>query len=484
MSPLRWSRWSAAGTAAAIVPSTGFGAFFARVRALFLALFLALVLAPRTAQADPFDATHPAWDSLSVFVGLARTELGPQRVVVTQELDYASLAPEDAVVLVHPVGDLDLASLSRFLHEGGRVVLLDDFGDGDLLLSHFGMMRRPLGEPSQTLGNRLYLPIAKPSSYHPTVVDVDQVVLNHASCIDHPDLSSVLEVETRSGEKKAVAVAGAVGKGRLLAVADSSVFVDGMLRFAGNETFARAVVRYAVEDDVWGKRQGRLLILSDSLKQVGVFGEASAASAFFEEATRGIREALQKLREEGLSGIPAIALAVLAALGCVLWVAKRAAKPHTPQLPRFLIPVSVLGRGGQPGHVSTLLAKTTPRALALLEHKVAFEEKLAAWLGLPEVPKLSGGTHSPLPPQPELLELLRARGASATHLAELRQLLFRLSQAETWLLSRGRAPTVTEGEVVRISERLEALLAAFTGSSGAPSSSSQRSPRRSHAPPP
>lgn len=437
-----------------------------------------------SALAGPFDATRPAWDSLSVFVGMARGELGPKRVLVAQELDYASLAPEDAIVLVHPVGDLDLASLSRFLHEGGRVVLLDDFGDGDLLLSHFGMRRRPLGEPSQTLGNRPHLPIATPSSYHPTVVDVDHVVLNHASCIDHPDLSSVLEVETRSGEKKPVAVAGAVGKGRLLAVADSSVFVDGMLRFPGNKTFARAVVRYAVEDDVWGKRQGRLLILTESLTQVGVFGQASAATAFFEEATRGLREVLQTLRAEGLSGIPAVAVAVLAALGCVMWVARRAAKPHTPQLPRFLVPVSALGRGGQPGHVSTLVAKTTPRTLALLEHKVAFEEKLAAWLGLPEVPKASGGTHSPLPPQPELLEMLRARGASATHLAELRPLLFRLSQAETWLLSRGRAPTVTEGEVVSISERLEALLIALTSASSPLSDRLHRSSRRSNAPPP
>ena len=200
-----------------------------------------------TALAGPFDATRPAWDSLSVFVGMARGELGPKRVLVAQELDYASLAPEDAIVLVHPVGDLDLASLSRFLHEGGRVVLLDDFGDGDLLLSHFGMRRRPLGEPSQTLGNRPHLPIATPSSYHPTVVDVDHVVLNHASCIDHPDLSSVLEVETRSGEKKAVAVAGAVGKGRLLAVADSSVFVDGMLRFPGHEPHHEAATRGPIE---------------------------------------------------------------------------------------------------------------------------------------------------------------------------------------------------------------------------------------------
>lgn len=434
---------------------------------LVVGLLIGGVFALPSAFAESFDAARPGWDALSGFVGMARAELGAPRVVVTQQLEYSTLTPEDALVLVHPIGDLDLASLSRFLHEGGRIVLLDDFGDGDLLLSHFGMMRKPLGEPSQTLGNRLYLPIAKPSGYHPTVNDVDHVVLNHASCIDHPDLSSVLEVETRSGEKKAVAVAGAVGKGRLLAVSDSSVFVDSMLRFPGNEAFARAVIRYSVEDDVWGKRGGKLVIVSDALKQVGVFGEASPVAAFFEEVSRSLRESLQKLREEGLTGTPALAVAVLAALGCVLWVAKRAARPHTPQLPRFLLPVSTLGRGGQAGHVSTLVAKSTPRALALLEHKVAFEEKLAAWLGFAESQKL--------PPQPELFELLRQRGVSSTQLTELRQLFFRLAQAETWLLSRGRAPTVSESEVVRISERLEALLAALTGSAG------PKSVRRSHA---
>lgn len=414
--------------------------------------------APRSGRSI---AKGAGWDSLDGFLELARAQLGDARVIVTQRLDYATLSRDDALVLVHPVGDLDLASLSRFLHDGGRLILLDDFGDGDLLLAHFGMARKPLVGASQTMGNTPYLPVAKPSSYHQTVANVDEVVLNHASCIDHPDLSSVLEVEVRSGEKKAVAVAGAVGQGHLLVVSDASVFVDAMLRFPGNAAFARAVVQYAIDDDVWGRRAGRLFVIADEVEQVGVFGNASPLSAFLEEAQRSAREALQKLGQEGLAGAPALGVSILAAFACVMWVARRAAKAHAPQLPRFLQPVGVLAGGGNPAHVQTLLAKSTPRALALLEHKAAFEDKLAVWLGLPEPVRSANGLRNPLPPQDELFAMLRARGVGAAQLTELRQLFFRLAQAETWLLSRGRAPRVSEAEVVSISERLDALLRAL-----------------------
>src|SRR5262249_35410191 len=152
-----------------------------------------------------------------------------------------------------PNASLDAESLARFMHDGGRVVLVDDFGSGDELLAHFGIERVPLpANPTLMLRHNPAFPIAEPASEHSVVWGVNRVVLNHASGLRHPELSPVLKV--RGDEDVLVAVAGAVGQGRLLAIGDGSVFMNSMLRFPGNRALAAGVVRYAVEDDASGRR--------------------------------------------------------------------------------------------------------------------------------------------------------------------------------------------------------------------------------------
>src|SRR5205085_4773633 len=127
--------------------------------------------------------------------------------------------------------------------------------------------------PAEFLRKNPQLALAEPASAHPVVQDVNRVVTNHPTGLSHPDLSPVLKIRATGEPDVFVAVAGAVGKGRLLAVGDPSIVMNSMLRYGGNKAFAKGIIKYSVDQDSWGKRGGRLFIASGSFEQKGTFGE-------------------------------------------------------------------------------------------------------------------------------------------------------------------------------------------------------------------
>ena len=231
-------------------------------------MLLGLALAP-DAHARPFDLAGRDWEGCADLVDLARAELGA-KVVVTSDLDFRELRPGDGLLLLYPENTVDADTLSRFMRAGGRVILLDDFGAGDGVLAHFGMERVPIPRrPADTLRHNPQLAIAEPASLHPVVADVQRIVTNHPTGLKHPDLSPVLRVRGVGEPDVIIAVAGAVGQGRLLVVGDPSIVMNAMLRYGGNKALARGLVRYAVDDDTWGSRGGRLFIASGAFRQQG-----------------------------------------------------------------------------------------------------------------------------------------------------------------------------------------------------------------------
>jgi hypothetical protein len=45
-----------------------------------------------------------------------------------------------------------------------------------------------------------------------------------------------------------------------------------MLRYPGNRAFARGLARYATDDDSWGSRHGKLVVVAGRFEQVGAYG--------------------------------------------------------------------------------------------------------------------------------------------------------------------------------------------------------------------
>lgn len=399
-----------------------------RLGALLFALFA--VLFPALAFADPFALAGSDWEGCSELVRLARAEVGQDHVVVSDKLDLSLLAPADAVLMLHPEKTVEAAELAKFMHAGGRVLLLDDFGKGDGLLRHFGMERVPLPEnPAEMLRRNPRLALAEPASAHPVVADVQRVVTNHATGIKHPDLSPVLKV--RSSDPRVadvpVGVAGAVGKGRLLILSDPSIVMNSMLRYAGNKALAKGIMHYALDDDTWGTRNGRIFIVSGAFTAQGHFG---ASESELDAALAAIRELMESVRTQGMPPAMLFTLAVGAGLSLVVWVATRAAKLHKPQSPRFTRGTPRVAHGGVAGHAAVIASPHASRVLAMLELKHALEEDLCVALGL-----------DALPTQAALVEAMKTRKLlDAQGLHALRQVLLKMATVETLVLSRKGSP--------------------------------------------
>lgn len=422
-------------------------------------LGLLTVLVPGLARAVPFDLAGSDWEGGTELVRLARAELGTARVVATTQIDFTELKPEDGLLLLHPERSLDVDELSKFMHAGGRVIMLDDFGRGDSLLVNFGMKRVPSPRhPAESLRHNPQLALAEPASAHPVVADVNRVVTNHPTGLGHPDLSPVLKIRASAGEPDVtVAVAGAVGQGRLLAVGDPSIVMNSMLRYSGNKTFARGLVRYAVDSDAWGQRGGRLFIAAGNFEQKGAYGGEQNALT---EWLRDLKDLLDQIRKEGLPSILAWGASIALGLALVVWVGSRAGRLHKPIIPRFVRRVPAVAQGGVAGHAAVIGAPQTTRVLALLELKSALEEQLTTLLGLSKVPG-----------HQELLSQVSARGLlDAEGVHTLRRLLLRMSNVETMVVFQrngGMVQSVRDNEVVSIARTVKQLLdAAHAGAAG------------------
>lgn len=419
------------------------------VVAAWLCLFGAL------AHASPFDLAGSDWEGCSELVRLARAELGDSRVIATTQIDFTQLEPADGLLLLYPEKSLDVDELSKFMRAGGRVVLLDDFGRGDSLLRHFGMNRVPMPKnPAEALRHNPQLALAEPASAHPVVADVNRVVTNHATGLSHPDLSPVLKVRAVGEPDVFIAVAGAVGdkppapQGRFLVASDPSMVMNSMLRYAGNKSFARGLVRYAVENDSWGNRGGRLFVASGAFDQKGSFGgEQNTLS----EWLRALKDAFDVIRKEGLPDPLAWAAAAAIGLALVVWVGSRAGKLHKPIVPRFVRRVPAVAQGGVAGHAAVIGAPQTSRVLAILELKSALEEQLAVLLGLGKVP-----------PHQELLGHVAERSLlDAEGVRTLSKLLLRMSNVETMVVYQrtgGMVQPIRDAEVVTIARSVRQLL--------------------------
>lgn len=414
-----------------------------RIR-FFAAVFASALIwaSPSRAEprADPFDSTNDGWDGLSQLVLLAHENA--RNVIVTRTLRYDDLKPEDGVLILHPKKSLDADSLSRFMRAGGRVAILDDFGAAGSLLPHFRMRRIALpSDISDAYRKNPALAVAEPGSPHPVNADVERVILNHATAITHENLTTILIVRSGSGTETAVAVAGAIEKGRLLVVSDASVVINTMLRFPGNRQFAQGIVRYLLDDDIWGAREGRLFIVSYDFAEHGTFGDVNALS----EASRTVSDTLRKMHSEGMPPWLLRGLGVALAAGLVLWAVLRAGRTHKPVTPRFVRGVPLLAQGGTAGRVALLAAPSTPRLLVATEVKRAFEDFLIdrmRRLALMEEVSAEGA-----------VKAIRARAlVDESTYASLRTLMYDLAKVETRFMSRERK--MSEAELGSLVDRV------------------------------
>jgi len=421
--------------------------------ACFAALLLVVALLEREALAAPLAPAGEDWEGLSQLIRTAQGELGQARVVVTRTLDLGDLRRADALLIIHPEHALDAEELTLFMRSGGRIVLLDDYGAGDGVLAHFHIRRVPLPDrPAAMLRSNPAFAIAEPASTSLVVRDVTRVVTNHATGLEQPSLQPVLVVHGDDEPDVLLAVAGVVGQGRLVVLGDSSVLMNAMLRYPGNRTLSVNLLRYATEDDAWGRLDGKLYVLVNDFDLTGAYGVDPGLGGIVARTQRAASEGLEVLRHGGMPPAATHVLALLVGLGVVAWTSVRAGKTHRPSPPRFARAVPVVAHGGVAGRAATLSAPGSPRFLAMLELKSALEESLTARLGLERTP-----SRDELVAKVRAARLLDDDGARA-----LSRLLETLGLFEAMLVAKRRSPLerVRDAEVMEAAARVRDLLAA------------------------
>ncbi|MGH7436680.1 MAG: DUF4350 domain-containing protein [Polyangiaceae bacterium] len=437
----------------------GVGAL-ARTLAL-IALTLALrpsaaLAAPSPSLSSPpgasLDPQSEAWDGLSQLVALAHGEFGQAQVIVTQRLDLGTLARQDALLVVHPTRPLDTDELLSFMHAGGRIALLDDYGSGDAFEADLGIKRVPLpSKPAAMLRENPAFAIAEQAASHPATRDVSRVVTNHATGLEDPTLSPLLVVHGDGEPDVFVGLAGAIGQGRLLVVGDSSVAINQMLRYPGNRELAADVLRYLLEDDAWGKRGGKVYLLVGGFETTGAYGTDSSFLGALHAAWRTLAEGVDSVRAGGLPPAAAYTLALATSLFVLGWAVRRAGRLHRPLTPRYARSTPVAEQGGIAGYAAEAGRPRAPRALALAELRLAVEEDIATRLGLPRAPA------------PEALAA-KARAAGlldSEDAADLESLLTTLGRLQTAAPSpvRSAADRLRYAEIAGLAERARRLLA-------------------------
>jgi hypothetical protein len=339
------------------------------------------------------------WNALTELLAVA-AESGIE-VRAPARIDLSALSASDGLLLVYPSKQPPRGDLAAFMYEGGRLAVADDFGAGGALLEGFRIERRTprAGEQVPRLrGNRNVL-IATPRVRHALALDVPALVTNHPQTLHHEALEAIFGLDDQRG---AVVLAGAVGRGRLVAVGDSSVLINNMLEFRGNRAFARNLVRYLAP-------AGRLWIAAGDSELVGAYGGAAAG-----DPLAGLRAGLARLSQVRL---PAAALSAMTALmALMLLLAAASALPRSSSLVRAVSLPEPETLAGFAGRVRFFARDGSDLLAPMLAFKLELERALSEVLRVP----------SPIEPL-RIEAALRAAGHTEPFVRAVRALLLELA---------------------------------------------------------
>jgi hypothetical protein len=303
-----------------------------------IAAAIAVALAAGTALAqDPdaeeseepadYDTTSAAWNGLSTLEALARgmgLEVAQERSIAWDDLERG-----DVLFLLYPTSTIAPSHLATFLHNGGRVLVADDFGRSEEALAGLGILRGTgIGvRADQFYDGHTYAPVARPLvPDHPLAAGISALTANHPSVWNATrGAASVFGFD--GGDSLVAAVE--VGEGRLVALADPSVLINRMLEFDGNLAFAINLLRYLSRP---GESE-RLVILAGDLSLLGepsrVLAESTGGGVVgmlgdFNRWLLGLNEYV--LSDTGMR-VLAVAIALLVAGFALVWLPRARQAP-------------------------------------------------------------------------------------------------------------------------------------------------------------
>lgn len=182
-----------------------------------------------------------------------------------ESLDELPALPEQAVLVSIPYIDYtdeELSKIKQFVADGGTLVLMDDYGYGNTVLTYLGVSARfsnkPLLDPLFNYKNQA---LPRIRDFSPAVKEsgVNVILLNHATILTNVAPSETIVWSSAASfldrnendswdedEPKGpfvVATEFRLGQGRLALVADPSIMINSMVGRDDNYSFIRYLTR-------------------------------------------------------------------------------------------------------------------------------------------------------------------------------------------------------------------------------------------------
>lgn len=224
---------------------------------LTIALVIALIIAAWFFPSnEDFRVENPFWNGTR--------DIG----AANQALPLPSLAdlpasPRGATLILIPYlncTSAELEQLDRFVSRGGRLILADDYGQGNQVLEYLGLRARFSGEtlldPVVNYQNKWFPRITRPTP-DPLTSHTDNLVFNHATCL--VDVATV-DTLARSSSFSFLDLNGSeaweegeptgplpvisrhkLGGGQVILIADPSLFINSMETIEGNGSFIQNI---------------------------------------------------------------------------------------------------------------------------------------------------------------------------------------------------------------------------------------------------
>ncbi len=207
---------------------------------------------------DDFNVTNNSWNGTEVF----RARF--QAATLDSLADLPAQPVRTTLVLISyiPFNAEELGQIKDYVSNGGTLLIMDDYGFGSQVLEHlglgYGFSGDPLLDPLLNYRNEQFTKIVNFSDSQ-LAQGVDVVLFNHATSLtDVPEdqvvaISSGLSFVDKDGDfaydeevdEKGPFVAAAstkLGEGQVIAIADSSILINGMIVMEDNEAFLRNAI--------------------------------------------------------------------------------------------------------------------------------------------------------------------------------------------------------------------------------------------------
>ena len=285
---------------------------------------------PVSDEGRDYDVSSDDWNGLSGLFLLARSL--DVELVHHDTLDYDAMSLDEPIVVLYPNQGLDVGSVERYVLEGGRVLVADDFGASGELLERLDLARiepvRGTLPHDEFLDNNPALPIVRANGVHGLLEGVEAVVANHPSVLFNVG-GPVLGFNSDGG----LVYDMNLGKGKVVVMGDSSMFINHMLTIADNQQLARNTLRYVCR----GALPCRVHLYVGEFEQTGTYGAPDDPfSKSMTESVSSFNEAIESL----LESLPADALlyylGILFAGGLIVYLftifPARATRPYSAYL--------------------------------------------------------------------------------------------------------------------------------------------------------